>query len=167
MSGADVAKILTMVHFIGVACILALPIITVAVLIVKPIAGGELRATAGFAHYVGRIHHVAIAGAGIVLVSGVLQLFAYGIGWGDLVTTQRSLLIKIVLFGLLVGNGILLAGPAIWRRIDLLQEAGAKDVVTSEQTAALERSATLLRATGMPQAVLLIGIMILQVFKPF
>jgi hypothetical protein len=167
MTAVDWGKLLALVHFIGVACILALPIITVAILIVRPVSRGDLHVTARLALYVGRIHHVAIAGAGIALLTGLGLLVAYGIGPGELVSTQRSLLVKIVLFALLVGNGILLAGPAIYRRIEALQEATAQPVPTAEQSATLDRTATLLRATGMPQAVLLLGILILEVFKPF
>jgi hypothetical protein len=165
MSSLAWSHVFLFFHLMAAVSILALPIAVAAVL--RELTSHAYAVAVQPAQWVGRVHWVSMGGVGLALVTGVLQMWAFGIGWDALLNTQHWLLIKLVLVTLLILNGALFAGPVIRRLEALVREVGPRGSPTPSQEMALKRGTTLFLISSGPQAVLLLSILILAIIKPF
>lgn len=152
-------------HFIGIAFVLSQPVTTLLIWATGP--GRDVRVSAKFAELLSRIDRVALIGVGILIVSGIGQIWAHGIGPGDIFTQQVWLAVKLILVALLVLNGVILAGPAIRSRVRLLHEVADSGGTTPAQEAALRQSYLRTQWTGSIMILLLLGILFMVIFQPF
>jgi hypothetical protein len=167
LSKLDWHHVIHFFHFLGIAFLLALPVSSIVLwLFHKP--GSDLRLTAKFAELLVRLDTIAKIGAGILLVSGIGQIWAHGIGAGDIFGSQLWLGIKLCLFALLVLNGILFAGPALRSRVRLIHEVRDQVAAPSgDQLATLERSYRWTQITGSVMIALIVAILVIVLFQPF
>src|SRR5690348_9460657 len=105
-------------HIIGFVMIMALPV--TAILLQGEMGKRDFKVVAPLGVFLGRMDRVAQYGALILLLSGIGQMWAHNITIDSLKGADLWLGFKIVLFAILVINGIITAGPAIRRRVALL-----------------------------------------------
>src|SRR5438128_1912426 len=102
MSGLAWSHFFLLFHLMAAAAILALPIAVGAVL--RELTSGAFAQAALPSQWVGRIHWVAMGGVGLAIVTGIGQMWAFGITLDSLAASQRWLLIKLILVALLTIN---------------------------------------------------------------
>lgn len=163
MSKTDWGHVFTYFHLIGFALILTLPIS--AIMLQTEMGKRDFGVVSRLGVFLGRMDRVAQVGALILLLSGTGQMWAKNITFSSLGGADRWLGVKLVLFAILVVNGIFTAGPGIRRRVQLLVAiAGGGGTPTEEQEGELVKTANYMRITGIPQIVLLVLIIILAAF---
>lgn len=161
MTKLDWHHIIHVVHFLGVALLLAQPISS---LIAWRMGPSRDRAVAiKFAELHSRMDRVALAGVGILIVSGFGQIWAHDIGPGDIFTDQVWLGIKITLVIIFVLTGALVSGPAIRARLALLRSAPED----GSEASALSASYSLVQNTGILMMLLILVILAMVIFHPF
>jgi hypothetical protein len=164
MSSLAWSHVFLFFHLMAALSILALPLAVAAVL--RELTSRRFLVAVQPIQWVGRIHSVAMGGVALAVVTGLLQMWAFGIGWDALVNSQRWLLIKVILVAVLALNGALVAGPVLRRLGALVRDVGAQGSPTPTQEMALARGTTLFLVSSIPQVVLLLSILTLAIVKP-
>ena len=111
-------------HFTGLFLLLALPVSSVLLWLYGPSDDQEVNLK--FTQLLGRLDRTTQVGILILIISGIAQIWAHDIGPGEIYGDQVWLGIKIVLVIVLVVTGILVSGPAIRARKNLLQQIVAR-----------------------------------------
>lgn len=167
MTKLDWHHIIHLFHFLGIAFLLALPVTSLLLWMMAP-PGKDIRVTTRLAELLTRLDRVAQVGALILLISGIGQIWAHGIASGDIFTHQIWLAVKLVLFVLLVLNGILFAGPALRNRVKLLRSIVSDGgQITSDQEAAMLRSYRWTQLTGSVMILFILAILFTVFYQPF
>jgi uncharacterized membrane protein SirB2 len=155
-------------HFIGLALLASLSLNVLALR--GDLQDDNMPALAGVARYLGRMDRVVLAGAGILLLSGIGLMWSDTITLGDAFSSRQPWLgIKLVLFAVLVVDGAALAGPSIRDRARLLHsfEGQRRDQLGAEQQSQLHSSYTRMQISSIPMIVLILAIIIAATFTPF
>src|SRR5438094_106198 len=103
MNPYDWSRFFLFFHLLAAMTVLALPIAVGAVL--RELRAPAFPSSVQPTQWVARVHRVSLGGVGIAVLTGLGQMWAFGIGWDALLNTQHWLLIKIVLVILLILNG--------------------------------------------------------------
>lgn len=117
--------------------------------------------------YLGRIMRglglLSPIGAAILLITGIGNIYNLygdtGVEW----YTQGWLVVKIILFGILVVNGILF-GPALSKKRMKIVQATLEEGETEETSATLRQLNSQIRWFYVVQAVLLLGVLFFSAF---
>lgn len=162
MGKSDWSHIFTFFHVIGFGMIMTLPVS--AIMLQGEMGRRDFGIVSKLGVFLGRMDRVAQVGALVLLLSGIGQMWAHDITFASLQGQYQWLGAKIILFAVLVVNGVITAGPGIRRRVRLLLRIADQSAPTAEQEVELERSANFMKFSGIPQIILLIAILVLVAF---
>jgi hypothetical protein len=165
VSNFEWSRVFLFFHLLAAMAVLALPIAVGAVY--RELMSRTFEVAVQPTQWVARVHRVSLGGVGLAVLTGIGQMWAFGIGWDALLTTQHWLLVKLVLVVLLILNGAVFAGPVLRRLEAVIADAGSAGRATPQQTAALQRGTSLFLISSVPQVVLLLAILLLAILKPF
>lgn len=102
-------------------------------------------------------------GAAILLVTGIGNIYNYYYGTGIDWYNQGWLVIKIILFAVLVVNGLMF-GPALSKKRVMTVQSILQNGISDEATAALNHLNSQIRWFYVVQAVLLLGVLFFSAF---